>query len=51
MVVGDQGSSVGLAGEGVVPDSGGHGQEPLPDAGEQARAAAGSVGFEGTAGP
>src|SRR5215468_4843251 len=46
VVVGDQRSLDGCAGGPVVPDAGGHGQQPLGDAGVEALGGAAAVPFE-----
>src|SRR5690242_12783852 len=46
VVIGGQRPLDGLAGSPVVPDGGGHGQQPLGDAGIQAPGGAAAVAFE-----
>ena len=46
VVISGQRPPDGLAGGPVVPDGGGHGQQPLGDAGVQARGGAAAVAFE-----
>ena len=46
VVIGDQRPLDGFAGGPVVPDGGGHGQQPLGDAGVDARGGAAAVAFE-----
>src|SRR5689334_4230520 len=46
VVVGDQGSLDGFGGGPVVPDGGGHGQQPLGDAGVDTGGGAAAVAFE-----
>src|SRR6185369_10758303 len=46
VVIGGQRPLDGLAGNPVVPDGGGHGQQPLGDAGIQAPGGAATVAFQ-----